>query len=74
MMSLVQEHIRQCMPCSINISMTLQTEILSIVTSDYLKQMHMIILKTFNSMFCIFEVFGYLPCFSAIIFQGRQLL
>ena len=32
------------MPCSINFSMTLQTEILSIETSDFLKQM--IILKS----------------------------
>ena len=36
------------MPCSINFSVTLQTEILSTVTSDFLKQM--IILKSFNSV------------------------
>ena len=33
------------MPCSINFSLTLQTEILSTVTLDFLK--HMIILKSF---------------------------
>ena len=36
------------MPCSINFSMTLQTEILSTIFSDFLKQM--IILESFNSM------------------------
>ena len=39
------------MPCSINILMTLQTEILSAVTSDFLKQM--IIFKSFNSVLSI---------------------
>ena len=33
----VQKTDRNCMPCSINSSMTLQTEILSSVTSDFLK-------------------------------------
>ena len=41
------------MPCSINFSATLQTEILSTVTSDFLKQM--IILKSFNSVFFVFQ-------------------
>ena len=36
------------MPCSINFSEILQTEILSTGTSDFLKQM--IIFKSFNSM------------------------
>ena len=36
------------MPCFINISLTLQTEILPTVTSDFLKQM--IVLKSFNSV------------------------
>ena len=45
---LYKEHGRQCMPCSINFSVTLQTEILFTVTSDFLKQM--IILKSFNSV------------------------
>ena len=46
MMSLVKQHSRQYMPCSINFSITLQTEILSTVISDFLKQM--IILKPFS--------------------------
>ena len=37
-MSFVQEHGRQCMPCSVKFSMTLQTEIRTIETSDFLKQ------------------------------------
>ena len=37
-----------CLPCSSNFSMTLQTEILSTETSDLLKQI--IILKSFNSV------------------------
>ena len=50
MTSLVQvkECGRQCMPCSINFPVTLQTEIISTVTSDFLKQM--IIRKSFNSV------------------------
>ena len=48
LMSLVQELSRQCMPCSAKTSMTLQTEVLSTETSDFLKQM--IILKSFNSV------------------------
>ena len=39
------------MPCSINFSMTLQTEVLSTVTSDFLKQK--ISIKSHNSMFCV---------------------
>ena len=42
------------MPCSINFSLTLQTEILSTITSDFVKQM--IILKSFNSVFCVNQV------------------
>ena len=38
----------QNMPCSISFSMTLQTEIFSTITSDFLKQM--IILKSFISV------------------------
>ena len=37
MTSLVKELSRQCMTCSINFSMTLQTEILSVVMSNVLK-------------------------------------
>ena len=37
MMSLVSEHGRQCMPYSTNFLKTLQTEILSIETSEFLK-------------------------------------
>ena len=47
MTSLVQKHGRQCMPCSTKFSVTLQTEILSIETSDFLTQI--IFLKSFNS-------------------------
>ena len=43
------------MPCFINFSVTLQTEVLSTVTSDFLKQM--IILKSFNSVLSRF--WGY---------------
>ena len=50
-MSLVKERGRQCFPCSINFSIALQTEILSTVTSDFLKQM--IIRKSFNSLFLV---------------------
>ena len=42
------------MLCSIKFSETLQTEILSTETSDYLKQM--IILKSCNSVFYLFGV------------------
>ena len=38
------------MPCSVNFSMTLHTEILSTEISDFLKQI--IIFKLFNSMMC----------------------
>ena len=38
MMSLVQERGRQCMFCPMKFSVTLQTEILSTETSDFLKQ------------------------------------
>ena len=48
MTSLVQEHGRQYMPCSAKFSMTLQTEILSTETSDFLKQK--VFLKSFNSV------------------------
>ena len=45
------------MACSINFSMTFQTEILSTATSDFLKQMT--IFKSFNSIFkvdcCLME-------------------
>ena len=37
MTSFVREHGRQCMPCSARFSMTPQTGILSIETSDFLK-------------------------------------
>ena len=36
------------MPCSINVSLTLQTEIFSTVTLDFLKQI--LFLKSFNSV------------------------
>ena len=49
MTSLVSEHGRKA-PL---FSMALQTEILSILTSDFLKQM--IILKSFNSVLKMFE-------------------
>ena len=55
MTSLVKQHGRQCMSCSVNFSVSLQTEILSTVTSDFLKQM--IILKEFNSLLLIELVF-----------------
>ena len=48
MTSLVLEHGRQCIPCSAKFSMTLQTEILSTETSDFLKQI--IFLKSFDSV------------------------
>ena len=38
MTSLVQEHGKQCMPYSANFPVTLQTEVLSTETSDFLKQ------------------------------------
>ena len=50
MMSFVQEQDRQCMPCSINFPLTF--EILSTVTSDFLKQI--IILQRFNSVFHLY--------------------
>ena len=46
--SLEQKRARPCMPCPINFSLTLQTEIFSTVTSDFLKQM--IVLKLFSSV------------------------
>ena len=46
--SLVNANGRQCIPCSINFSMTSQTEILLTVTLDFLKQM--IIIKAMNSV------------------------
>ena len=52
MTTMVYEHGRQCMPCSINFSMTLQTKILSIEPSDFLKQ---IIIRSFN---CVFDIIG----------------
>ena len=48
MTSLLQQHSRQCMPCSAKFSMILQTEILSLETLDFLKQI--IFLKSFNSV------------------------
>ena len=48
-MSLVLDHGRQCKPCSTNFSMTLQAELLSTDTSDFLKQI--IFRKSFNSIF-----------------------
>ena len=48
MMSLVEEH-GVCVPCSVNFSTTLQTEILSTETSELLKQI--ISVKAFNSVF-----------------------
>ena len=53
MMLLVRS--RQCMPCSANFSVTLQTEILSTETSDFLKQMFFsshLILCLFPSSLC----------------------
>ena len=53
MMSLVKEHGRQCMPCSTQFSVTLQTENLLTEISDFLKQI--IFLRSFNSvldMYC----------------------
>ena len=49
MTSLVKKNGRQCMSCFTIFSMTLQIEILSTGTSDFLEEM--IILKSFNSMF-----------------------
>ena len=51
MMSFVQEHGRQCMPCSTNFSVTLETVFVFFFpteTSDFLKQI--IFLKSFNPM------------------------
>ena len=48
MKSLIPEHDKQCTLHSNNFSMTLQTEILPIETSDFLNQL--IILKSFNSV------------------------
>ena len=39
MTALVKEHGRQCMPCSINFSVILRTDILSTITLDFLKEM-----------------------------------
>ena len=52
MTTMVYEHGRQCMPCFINFSMKLQTKILSIEPSDFLKQ---IITLSFN---CVFDIIG----------------
>ena len=49
MTALVKEHGSQSMSCSTNFSMTLQPEILSRETLDFLKQM--IVLNLFNSVF-----------------------
>ena len=46
MMSLVPQHGKQCMPCSVSFSMALQTSILSTENSNFLKER--IILKSFN--------------------------
>ena len=58
--SIVPEHGRQCMPCSANLSMTLQTDIVSTETSYFLKQI--IFLKSFNYVFemakCFFDSFS----------------
>ena len=54
MTSFVLEHGRQCMLCYINCSMTLQTEILSTLTSDFLRQM--INPKSYNSVLYLFQV------------------
>ena len=52
------------MPCLVKFSMTLQTEILSTETSDFLKQI--IFLKSFNSVFeCHFHPKGSLK-FSSV--------
>ena len=51
LISLVQEHARQCMPWSAKFSMTLQTKILSSQTSDFLEQI--IFLKSFNSVLLV---------------------
>ena len=47
------------MSCSPNFSMTLETEIFSTETSDFLTQM--IFLKPFNSVLCVFGLFYVLP-------------
>ena len=39
MSSLAPNHDKQCLPCSVNISVTLQTEIIS---TDFLKQMNIL--------------------------------
>ena len=57
MMSLLLEHGKQCMPCSTNISVTLQAEILSTETSDFLKQI--IILKSFSFFFYLIQIRHY---------------
>ena len=82
MKSLIKKHGRQCMPCSAKFSMTLQSEILSTETSDFLKQI--IFLKSFKSV-CIFtnanqvykiavndfeetRIYGNLPWFLSFFF------
>ena len=66
MTSLVQEQGRQCIPCSAKFSMTLQTEVLSTETSDFLTQI--IFLKSFDSVLlvsytCNKTVMEICPCF-----------
>ena len=61
------------MPCSIIFSMTLQIEILSIVTSDFLKQM--IFLKSFNSVISVLLFLVLLSLANLCVeFSGVNLL
>ena len=56
MMILLQEHGRQCMPCSAKFSMALQTEFFSTETSDFLKQISF--LKSYNLVFKMTKIVG----------------
>ena len=69
--SIFQWHYKLCMPCSINFSMTLQTEILSIETSDFFKQM--IILKSFNFMLDKEDIKPSLKILCLLCLQGFQV-
>ena len=57
------------MPCSIDFSVTLQTEILSKVTSGFLKQM--IILKSFNSVMNVASGQGLYSLFLIELFEDH---
>ena len=62
--SLVLEHGIQCMSCSANFLRTLQTEILSTETSDFLKQIHNYSLVIY---FCVMSDFIQEAIFAKII-------